>query len=439
MKTIDRFTLDNFKLKFAQSTSQSPLMISNFGPYLDSTEFDSVKILSNNNILGEKVKKAFSDGLSTTFGKSYNQIFHQNTTFETLTYKNENENEIFETFFSSADDRTFPIVLTDESSPIDYNSMYYKTKARFLSEGFPSQIIEYPTVRDFNTFKWSILPIYVQSFAKMGGVPWALDRGFMGVDPTQKILIIGMGFSYDPLSKRRGIGYVNIYDENGQWIHSESDHIEFEDSLSSIDVADKVSNSLTTVARRALGNLPNDHDTNVKLIIHYHGRELSRMEINLLEKLPVLENRRVEGISLVKLNDSNTIISDPSSPCKLNYSGASAWYPPVGLVIEMRDFYFLVTTGCFPESSPPKSNVLTGGTPHALSISFRDFLGSAPLTNEMDLLRSVFGLCRMNYRSLSNPVMRHPVSTGYAKEITYLTLRLKSAFPKKLSKLPWFL
>ncbi|MDA8055595.1 MAG: Piwi domain-containing protein [Thermoplasmatales archaeon] len=439
MKIGGRFRLDDFKLRFGRSSSQMPVMIGSYGPYSDNINFERTVIISKDQSYGERVRKSLEEGLSTTFNKGFKGIFGRNMEFVVVTYSNESEGEIFDLFNSNADKGSFPIVLLNKTNPFDFESTYFKVKSRFLAEGYPSQIIDYETIDNTDQYKWSVLSILVQVFAKMGGIPWALDRGSLSIQDGRKVLIVGIGFNYDPISKRRGIGYVNIHDENGQWIYSNSDHINLNDNATSEESAKQLASRLINNIKDALNSLPNLHfETNPTLIIHYHGKELSNDEAFLWSEISNVQKGKISGVYVVKINDSNTILFQEDSVCK-NRLGAATGYPPVGLYIQMRDFYYLFTTGCFPESTPPRSNVIVGGAPTAIRVSFKKVNEGALVINNIDLLKTVFALTRMNYRLMNNPVMKMPVTVGFTDDITHLTLKIKDQVPSKLSNIPWFL
>jgi len=115
---------------------------------------------------------------------------------------------------------TLPIVLIKEkTNRADQNSVYYSIKRNLLSNRYISQII---TIKDLlereETLKWSVLSIFSQVFAKLGGLPYTLYKNFSirstSLNDKETVIIIGLGLSKDPLGYNT-VGSSLVYDDRG--------------------------------------------------------------------------------------------------------------------------------------------------------------------------------------------------------------------------------
>lgn len=101
-----------------------------------------------------------------------------------------------------------PIKKDDKAHP--QHSAYYKIKEHLLEKGITSQVIykEHIGKPDFYYF----LPnIYVALLAKMGGVPWLLERAY------RKELVIGVGAFKPADAEERFVGSAFCFQNNGSF------------------------------------------------------------------------------------------------------------------------------------------------------------------------------------------------------------------------------
>ncbi len=176
------------------------------------------------------------------------------------------------------------------------------------------------------------------------------------------------------------------------------------------------------------------------LIIHYSGKEISSREEDAIAKaLQELKlSRKILAVYVLKIKKSDIAIYDLESPFKINDSETG--YPEIGTVFKLKpDVYLLVTTGYFKVNGEVKSNIWRG-LPSSLIISrhreMEKINEDITEINDESLLASVFGLCRLNYTSVQNPVSTEPITTRYSREIAWLTLRVQAA--KSISEIETF-
>lgn len=94
----------------------------------------------------------------------------------------------------------------------DEKRIYIRLKEMFLFYGYQSQVINNETVlrSDFN---FSLPNIQIAILAKLGGVPWRLNR-----EPAQE-LIVGIGASKVRFAKSKMLGSAFCFDNDGKFRH----------------------------------------------------------------------------------------------------------------------------------------------------------------------------------------------------------------------------
>jgi len=424
-------------------------------PYLYSVNrFKSLLILYKGDdeiqrLVNEKLKRHLSEGLENKkIFPGFNAVFKPDVDIEisTIPFKSYDPDEIFLAFQESCSDfnTCFPLIVLPRVARGDYDSIYYRTKATFLNEGVASQVFTVDLLKDEQNYKWSLLPTAIQIFTKMGGVPYALERGALGekVPENVAVFIIGLGISYHPLLRRRGVGYLAVFDQSGAWYFMDSTVL----LLSRDEDISKRVASLLTRSVNSILRYSNKND-NV-LVIHYSGKDIGRAEEEAIAS--AIESAEKElnkflAVYILKIRDSDIIVYDTQSIYMINK--AQSGYPPVGLTLQLKPgLYLMFTSGYFEVQSSVRGNVRRGLS-RARVISRHKEMEPAKdelKLSDKELLATVFGMCRLNYSSVQNPVAREPITVRYSREITWLSLRLSELGTNldedlKIKKVMWFI
>jgi len=456
------FNPRDFRLRFADGISVNAYDIIRLGPLSGSPlykgdvrgieEYKTILILYQKNDqklaikLLEDLRKGLQDNKKIFPG--FNQALRTSLDIDIIPFNNFDPNEIYDTYIHHASSNAFPVIILPRYSRSIYDSIYYRTKAVFLSKDIPSQVVTRDLILDEPRYRWSLLSISIQIYTKMGGVPYALDRSMIrAVDLSDTaIIIMGLGISAHPLYRKRGVGFVTVFDHNGVWNFMDSQAL-------SMDRTEDISEKIATLLERSVNKvLSVSTKKNNILIIHYSGKEISSREEEALRR--AIKNAKYldkfTAVYILKIRDSDIVIASQSSP-HIAKDGTCTWYPPVGACFKLKpDVYAMVTTGYFNlgdgKNTIIKSNILIGLPTIKIIARHRDI---EPRTQEfdisdIDLLSTVFGMSRLNYVAINNPVTKEPITIRYSREIAWISLRLieNNVDISKLSRaryVMWFL
>jgi len=274
----------------------------------------------------------------------------------------------------------------------------------------------------------------------MGGVPYVLNRGIVsGESQDYSVFIMGLGISQHPLYKNRGVGFITVFDNKGAWYFMNAKTVLMRKDYEDLRV------KLSELLRSAINEIYKLYgNRNIILIIHYSGKDISSREENAIKDAinKVNESGGFVAVYVLKIKDSNIAIWEMRN--------GEYTYPPVGTVFRLKqDLYLLVTSGCFNEDKTD-CNIRRGLSRPIIISRHRNIEpeGASEEFNitDRDLLATVFGMCRLNYNAVQNPVSREPITTRYSREIAWLTLRLKEDFDvdisgvqNKLRYIMWFI
>jgi hypothetical protein len=416
---------------------------------------DEISIIGPDVQTNRRFLAGFSKGEDVVFPGGFNSIFKTNLSFGTYVYSSEDATEIFRTFNANGTRNRFPIIIARKTPKSEYDSLYYRIKGEFLRNGIASQIFTKYTMATASLYKWSVFPTAIQVFAKMGGRPYVLARPAIGgLSSREKALVLGVGLTRSPTERRSLAGFVTIYDENGQWMVLKSDT---QDSFDKVRLASRLGEMISDAIREASSSLNFDRQAELKLILHYSGKELSGYdEAALIQAIQLAK----DGLGLsatvfvAKVKNSNFIASDPGSSCTDPRFGGATGLLNTGHVFKIKDFYTMFTSGCISElksKGRSMSNVPVAASPNPLIISFKTVALAPPavspdgvaglqqqILSPEDLLSSVYAMCRMNYSSINNPLNRFPVTIKYSREIAWMTLKLGGS-ARGLETIPWFI
>ncbi|GAA5418541.1 hypothetical protein Stok01_00483 [Sulfurisphaera tokodaii] len=432
-----------------------------FGPYSKASPTDpninvdhykKVLIICNrkDKRLCDNLKNDLEKGLpNNLIFKPFNEIFGTKLDFQVVEYDSDryDEEKIMKVYEDEYEPRTFPLVITPKLAKSQIDSIYYRVKASFLDSGLeeratPTQIVTVDLLkqRDENkntNYSWSLLPIAVQMFTKMGGIPYALKQSCINIGSEFNVHFIGLGLTSDPRNKLKRVGFVTIFNDNGSLSYMDSNILE-----------DNKTESYGRIIYNAINRIVNLSNTNKSsnyniLVVHYSGKSLSKDDDQLIRnaiQIALSKKRNIE-VYVAKVSKSNIFLIDTDSKTT-DKQGSLTYHPRIGIVLKLKDNLYLMNMG--GAITDRKINLPTGGFPSTLLISIHKELSSGESLDDDDLVKSVFIMSRVSYSNLSNPVLSEPITIKYSRSIAYLTLRLsylneKIELPEHIKKVMWFI
>jgi hypothetical protein len=256
------------------------------------------------------------------------------------------------------------------------------------------------------------------------------------------VFIMGLGISYHPLLKRRGVGYLMVFDQAGTWY--------FMDSIVLLlgrdeDISEKVARLLT----RSVSNILkySKKRSNV-LVIHYSGKEVGRVEEEaIVDAIKSAEEKlsKFLAVYILKIKDSDIVVHDTQSEYSSDMTKTG--YPPIGLTLQLKPgLYLMFTSGYFEIGIGARGNIRRGLSRARIISRHKEM---EPAKDELklgdrELLATVFGMCRLHYSSVQNPIAREPITTRYSREIAWLSLRLSELGTNldedsRIKRVMWFI
>ncbi|MCO5287186.1 MAG: hypothetical protein M9898_12305 [Chitinophagaceae bacterium] len=234
--------------------------------------------------------------------------------------------------------------------------------------------------QDFNTF----LPhIEVAILAKLGGIPWRLNR------PTTNELIVGVGAFYSATKKCRFVGSAFCFNNEGIFKGF--------DCFGSADT-----NSLAASIREAVGKFIVANHTASRLVIHFY-KDIGKKELQpIVDTLHTLGlNIPVVIVSINKTASKELLGFDMAYKEKMPYSGT---FVKVGM-----SEYLLFNNTRYDELSKPKQREFH--FPIKLSISSTHPELVADMDSVKLLIDQVYQFSRMYWKSTSQQSL--PVTIHY--------------------------
>lgn len=441
-----------------------------YGPYeLPSNPPKTIVLLYPNSdgfrVVATRVKDALEKGYKRYFPEGFTDIFEVDVDFEVIDidfskydmFKPETTaEEFYKKYVEVCSDVNdcFPIIVMNKIPRGLYESLYIEVKYRFTIEGMPSQVVTYETFSDDNLFKWSIFPLALQIFVKMGGIPFLLyDR--LNIPEDEVAMIIGIGLSRIRLQTRevKYIGFALAFEANGRWRLVKWSPQPYN--------RDRLPHMLRTLIHNVvddvLRNYAVERPSKVHVIIHYSGKNISVAEEDAIRNA-CQRIRQVQNIDIVpyvvKIQESMYRLYDEDSPC-IDSNNQPTYLVKVGTTIRLKeDLYLLHTTGCVTIQTSRgdiKFKPNAHGTPSPLIVSIKRLQGVRYELDNIELVKTVLYMARMNYASINNPVSKLPISVKYSKMLAYITARLayrlgqieggdiNSLIPDRLKQVLWFI
>lgn len=188
-------------------------------------------------------------------------------------------------------------------------NFYYKIKQLLLQYKISSQVIYNKNINADN-FKWSVSNIAVAILAKLGGVPWRLDR------EINNELIVGIGAFKTKKYNTRYIGSTFCFANDGKF------------KGFNVLPADNPK-LLAGAIREAVEAYKDQHEKTERLIIHFYKRMSNREMAPIIRQLKAIDkNIPIVIVTVNKTESSDLVLFDKDYEHKMPYSGT---YIPIGM------------------------------------------------------------------------------------------------------------
>lgn len=292
----------------------------------------------------------------------------------------------------------------------EHSSLYYEFKAKLAAGGKVSQIRS-KTSTDIYTV-WNIS---ANMYAKFGYTPWTISE-----NPDSENADLILGFSYSTLNKegrlRRNIGYVNVFDKNGEWrfMRTHSGILDFDNRLKIIPQL--VQEAL--YAYMAGGTKPKIID------IHYSKKfsnaERKRVFDSILKLVP-----DVEKVNFISIDDTHTIRIFDTKNVSLNLDR--------GKIVFIRDNEFVLSV---------LSNDKDATAYKQIKVVVHTEGQKSTIQNMLYVAERILKMTKLNWRSVVKD-SSDPVTIKYSNEIAKLTNHFSltewNGVANNLSNIPWFI
>lgn len=195
-----------------------------------------------------------------------------------------------------------------ESDPIKRN-YYYKIKQLLLQYKISSQVVYNKNINKEN-FKFSVANIAVAILAKLGGIPWRLDR------EINNELVIGIGAFKTKKYNTRYIGSTFCFANDGHF--------------KGFNVLPADNHRLLAGAiREAVEEYRNQHQDTERLIIHFYKRMSNSEIVPIIKQLKSIDKDiPIVIVTVNKTESSDLVLFDDEYKHKMPYSGT---YIPIGM------------------------------------------------------------------------------------------------------------
>lgn len=191
----------------------------------------------------------------------------------------------------------------------DNVNFYYKVKQLLLRYKVSTQVILRENIAKDN-FQHSIRNIAVATLAKLGGIPWRLDR------EINNELIVGIGAFRTRKYNTRYIGSTFCFANDGHF--------------KGFNVLPADNHRLLAGAiREAVEAYKNKHEKTERLIIHFYKRMSNKEIAPIIRQLKSIDNNiPIVIVTVNKTESSDLVLFDNDYDHKMPYSGT---YIPIGM------------------------------------------------------------------------------------------------------------
>jgi len=293
---------------------------------------------------------------------------------------------------------------TEESE----HRIYYGIKEALIQRGIASQTIdEHKMKQAGSSFRFWIPNMAMAIIAKLGGIPWILDR------PATHSLLIGFGLYQTRKYDRRYIGSSVCFSNDGRF-----DEFDFFPEEESFMVAASLEKAIMKYLKR--------HTDMDRVVIHYYKemseedfRPILEMMARLKPGVPVVVvrvNGRGAEFSLVR----NTVVAHG--------------LPPNGSYFHLGGHRYLLYINGFEGNKTPFQMPMPVSL--GISCSNPDLLEDEACVR--GLLAQVFAFSSIHWRSIRQPAI--PVTIQYPKLLAENAVWFnRQVIPEGVRDLPWFL
>lgn len=308
-------------------------------------------------------------------------------------------------------DPALALVLVPHSERVDTDTPYYEAKAAFASLGIPTQMVTTELIEDRDQFQWSVANIALAAFAKLGGIPWAVDAP-AGEDD----LILGIGRAeVGPEGERRRVfGYAVSFVSNGIYRQTWSFTPTADESV--------YEQRLEATVRQALSA---DLDRPPARLVVHLAKSAGWREIDAVERALTALDLTLP-VAFLRLDDT--------SPHDVADTDQQTFAPPKGLVAKLGPRRALLQTEELGPIGPPDGPLLVAMDRRS-TVSTDDF---------DDLVAQVFRLAHANWRGFN--ARSKPATLVYGEQLASLVGHLEDVeawkpdlLRSELRDRPWFL
>lgn len=349
------------------------------------------------------------------------------------------------------------VVKPPETSTSNSPSLYYNLKSKLDGAGIPNQFITFDTLADLTLprvgFGPTLRSLWLNMYAKMGGIPWRLENEIGNVH-----CFIGIGFGVNTKLPGEHIyaGVAHVFDKYGNWVdvasdshqigREESDSFTRQDRMTQGTASFKISRETTeSIVYHAL-NLYKDKQRDPALapeniVLHKLGPIYECEVIGFLEAIKRVKGNLDTcqlGILQVEQDHLRRLYGSPETDARLSHTVERG----AGLVINDAEL-LLATTG------RTTSNKYFGiGTPNPLLLTsvlpspqLRSAYGCRPqqFYSIETLGQHVMALTQLHWGSTHDNV-RQPITTLYAQKVADLMSKMETKIDTWTTyHRPWFL
>ena len=288
-------------------------------------------------------------------------------------------------------------------------NVYYRIKETLLQHSITSQVIYTDNISK-SDFKFYLPNIEIAILAKLGGIPWRLNR------TTNHELIVGIGAFYSTTYKSRFVGSAFCFNNEGNFKGF--------DCFGGNDT-DMLAGSI----REAVGKFIASNYKATRLIIHFY-KDLSKKELK-----PILDTLRALGlgipvivVTINKTESKELLAFDTSSPNLMPYSGTI-------VKIGWQEYLLFNNTRYDATSQPSKKE-------YHFPVKLSFFCSQEGLLDDMQVIEQlvdqVYQFSRMYWKSVSQQNL--PVTIKYPEMVAEIYPYFKyDKLPEFAKENLWFL
>jgi len=290
---------------------------------------------------------------------------------------------------------------TKENADEEQIKYYYLVKEKLLQKNITSQFINRDKIFQDN-FHFSLPNIAIAILAKIGGIPWRLQR------KKYKQLIVGF----------------NVYKENDATFLGSAVYFDNEGLIRSIqNYNDNSIQNVCSTLSDAINQYQSEHSNIESVVIHYY-KALSMREKQKIETF--LGNIEL-SFALVEINDSKV----STDLCfDLDYE---LYMPQSGLYVKLKPNEFLLFNNLRYWERP-----INPIRQEEYPLKLRIYNPANILTNK-ELITQVYEFSRLYWKSLKQKAQ--PVTTIYSKLVAEYVSHFQNELPEseKTKKTVWFI